>query len=165
MTEDIVHEATYPYPPADVWRAITTREALSAWLMDTDFQHPVVGHRFQFRDKPKKIVGWNGITDCEVLEVVPERRFVLAFGDGKDEYGPTKVIFELEPVSSGTRLRFRHTGFMGVKGWLMRAGMNNGWGGMVARAIPYVLARMREGRVPTKAETRAASRAAAKARA
>src|SRR5688572_1935374 len=100
MTEDIVHEATYPYPPATVWRAITTPQALNSWLMQNDFQGPTVGHKFQFRDKPKKVVGWDGVTDCEVLEVVPERRFVIAFGTGRDGFPATRVAFELEP--SGT---------------------------------------------------------------
>ena len=157
MTDDIVHEATYPYPPSAVWRAIATREAMSAWLMETDFAEPRVGHRFQFRDKPKKVVGWNGITDCEVLEVVPERRLVFSFSSATDT--PTRVIWELEPVHGGTRVRFRHTGFTGLKGWLMRAGMNQGWGGMVRHGIPYVLARFAVGEVPTRAETTAARKA------
>ena len=79
MTDDIVHEATYPFPPEAVWRALTTPEAMGAWLMETTFREPVVGHRFQFRDKPKRVVGWNGITECEVVEVTPPRRFVFKF--------------------------------------------------------------------------------------
>ncbi|HET6404339.1 MAG TPA: SRPBCC domain-containing protein [Candidatus Thermoplasmatota archaeon] len=152
MVEDIVHEATYPYPPAEVWRALTTREALNAWLMDSDFQEATVGHRFAFRDKPR--IGWDGISRCEVLEVVPERKLVLAFGIEGDARSATKVHWELEPTADGgTRVRFRHSGFGGLKGWLMRAGMDQGWGGMVRHSIPYVLAQMRAGRVPTKDET------------
>lgn len=154
MTEDIVHEATYPYPPAEVWRALTTHEALNAWLMDNDFGEAKVGHRFEFRDKPRRVVGWDGISRCEVLEVVPERRMVWAFGIGDDTFTATKVQFDLEPTpSGGTRLRFRHSGFGGLKGWLMRAGMNQGWGGMVRHSIPYVVEQLRKGRVPTKDET------------
>lgn len=160
MTEDIIHEARYPFPPALVWRALTSREAMNAWLMENDFGSATVGHRFQFRDKPKKVVGWNGITDCEVVEVVPERRFVIAFGTGRDEFPATRVTWELEPtVDGGTRVRFRHAGFTGMKGWLMRAGMNNGWGRMVRHSIPFVLARMSHGSIPTRDETRAAARA------
>ena len=58
MVEDIVHEATHPHPPAAVWRALTTREALGVW--------------------PRKVVGWDGVARCEVLEVLPERRLAVA---------------------------------------------------------------------------------------
>ena len=163
MTEDIVHEATYPHPPAAVWRAITTPEALGSWLMENDFREPTVGHKFQFRDTPKKVVGWNGITDCEVVEVVPERRLVIAFGTGRDGFPATRVAFELEPAGPGTRVRFRHSGFTGLKGWLMRAGMNNGWGRMVKSSIPFVVREMEKGRVPPREETTAVSKAATRA--
>ena len=154
MTQDIVHQATYPYPPADVWRALVNPEAMGAWLMENDFREPVVGHRFAFRDKPKKVVGWDGISRCEVLEVVPERRFVLAFAIEGD--ASTRVAWELEPTSTGgTRLTLRHSGFVGLKGWLMRAGMNQGWGAIVRHAIPFVVHGMRAGRVPSREETRA----------
>ena len=153
MTDDIVHEATYPYPPADVWRAIVTPEALSSWLMQNDLKEAKVGERFEFRDKPRPM--WNGITKCEVVELVPERRFVLAFGLESEFL--TRVSFELEPTAEGgTRLKFRHSGFQGLKGWMMRAGMKNGWGGMVQRAIPFVVESMRRGRIPARDETKAA---------
>lgn len=152
MTDDIVHEATYPHPPEAVWRAITTPEAMSAWLMQTDFREPTVGHRFQFRDKPKKVVGWDGITNCEVLEADPPRRFVIRFGDAND--GGTFVSWDIQPTDGGTRLRLRHWGFTGFKGWLMRQGMKQGWGSIVRHAIPFVLHEMGEGRMPSRDETR-----------
>lgn len=176
MTDDIVHEATYPHPPSAVWKALTTREALRAWLMDNTFEEARVGHTFRFMDKPKKIVGWDGITECEVLEAVPERRLVFAFGTGRDEptrsaRGPastlpggagrdgfpaTRVAWTLEPTpEGGTRVRFRHDGFTGFKGWMMRQGMNQGWGRMHRHAIPYVLDEMARGRMPTQETTRA----------
>jgi uncharacterized protein YndB with AHSA1/START domain len=170
MTDDIVHEATYPYPPEAVWRALTTPEALGAWLMETDFQKPEVGHKFQFRDKPR--MGWSGVTNCEVAEVVPSRRFVIKFGDAADGFPSTRVIWDLEPVPEGTRVKFRHTGFTGFKGWMMRQGMNQGWGGMVRHAIPYVVGEMEDGRMPPRAQVkemakkgRRADHASAKARA
>ncbi|HWG92589.1 MAG TPA: SRPBCC domain-containing protein [Candidatus Thermoplasmatota archaeon] len=158
MTDDIVHEATYPYPPEAVWRALTTREALSAWLMETDFREATVGHRFTFRDKPKKIVGWNGITECEVTEVVPFKRFAFLFGTDQGVTEVTKVTWELEEAPGGTRVRFRHSGFTGFKGWMMRQGMNQGWGGLVRHAIPFVVSRLLAGSVPTREETRLVAR-------
>ena len=155
MTEDIVHEATYPYPPEAVWKAITTPAALSAWLMQTDFVEPKVGHRFQFRDKPRKVVGWDGVTDCEVLEAAPPNRFVIAFGTGRDGFPPTRVSWDLEAVPGGTKVKFRHAGFTGFRGWMMRQGMNHGWGRMVQHAIPFVIAEMQRGSVPSRDAVRA----------
>lgn len=160
MTDDIVVEATYPHPPADVWRVLTTRETLSAWLMETDFEAPVVGRRFFFRDRPRP--GWNGVTECEIVEVVPERR--LAFAFGIDQEGPTRVEWDLEPTADGgTRLRFRHSGFAGFRGWLMRAGMKHGWTAMHRHAVPFVVAEMRAGRVPTREATTAFRKRGARA--
>lgn len=152
MVEDIVHEATYPYPPAEVWRALTRRETMRAWLMETTFDEARVGHRFEFRDEPR--VGWSGVTKCEVLEAVPERRLVFSFQAQEDAGRPTTVAFDLEPAGDGTRVRLRHSGFTGFKGWMMRAGMNGGWGAILRHAVPFVIERVREGRVPTREETK-----------
>ena len=162
MTEDIVYEATYPHAPAEVWRALTG--SMGAWFMDTDFRAAEVGHRFQLRDKPKKVLGWDGVTDCEVLEAVPERRLVFSFGAAQGGFPVTRIEWDLEPVAGGTRLRFRHTGFTGVKGWLMRQGMNRGWAAIVRHAIRYVVAETSaRGAAPTQAETRAHAKAATRA--
>ena len=44
--------------------------------MSNDFE-PVVGHRFNFRAKPQG--GWNGVTDCVVLEVETPTRLVYSW--------------------------------------------------------------------------------------
>jgi hypothetical protein len=41
---------------------------------------------------------------------------------------------------------------------MMRQGMNNGWGGIVRHAIPFVVARMLQGEVPPRGEVKAAAR-------
>lgn len=156
MTEDIVHEATYPHSPETVWRVLTTPAAMGAWLMETDFQGPTVGHRFTFRDKPR--LGWSGVTACEVLEADAPRRLVFSFGDESEGSPTTRVAWELEPVGGGTRVRFRHSGFTGFKGWMMRQGMNHGWRRIVGHSIPYVIDTMLSGSVPTREATRAAAK-------
>lgn len=155
VTEDIVHEATYPYPPDAVWRALTTPASMNAWFMETDYQGPTVGHTFQYRDKPKKVVGWNGITNCEVLEADASRRFVIRFGAREDGFPVTRLTWDLEATpEGGTRVRFRHSGFSGMKGWLMRQGMNQGWGAILRHAIPYVVAEAQAGRLPPRDEVK-----------
>lgn len=161
MTDDIVHEATYPYPPEAVWKALTTREAVSAWLMETTFQEATVGHRFQFRDKPRP--GWSGVTNCEILEADAPRRLVYSFGAPEDGSPMTRVAWELEPVAGGTRLRLRHGGFTGFKGWLMRQGMKHGWGRIVRHGIPFVIGRMAGGSIPSRAETKEVAKRGARA--
>ena len=45
MKRSLRIEKTYPHPPAKVWKAITSRDALAQWLMDNDFVLEL-GHRF-----------------------------------------------------------------------------------------------------------------------
>lgn len=48
MLRTIKTEVFYPYPPQRIWQVLTERRALSAWLMDNDFE-PLVGHKFRFQ--------------------------------------------------------------------------------------------------------------------
>src|SRR3954447_291108 len=73
-------EREYPYPVATVWRAVTDPELVPRWTATGQGGRPVgyapvVGTRFQFVGKP--VPGWNGVVDCEVLEV--EEPSVLRF--------------------------------------------------------------------------------------
>ena len=85
---------------------------------------------------------------------------MYAFGDAADRVPSTRVHWELEPVPEGTRVRLRHSGFTGLKGWMMRQGMNNGWGLIVRRRIPYAVERVRAGQTPTREQVRASGKAA-----
>ena len=99
--------------PAEVWHALTDSATLSKWMLfkSNDFQ-PVVGHVFQFREAP----GWDGIVDCEVIEVDEPRR--LAYTWVSDQVGPsnlkqsTVVVWTLSEAEGGvTRLRLEQSGF------------------------------------------------------
>ena len=70
-THSIVVERVMPHPPEKIWRALTQGPLIEEWLMKNDFQ-PVVGHQFNFRADP--MPDWNGVTDCEVLIVEPNKR-------------------------------------------------------------------------------------------
>jgi uncharacterized protein YndB with AHSA1/START domain len=142
MERALRFEETYPHPPAKVWRVLITREHLARWLMQNDFE-PRVGHKFQFRSKP--VGGWDGIVDCEVLELVPERRLVITWNSNVIE---TKVTFLLEPVGSGTRFTLLHTGFKGMKGVMTSFILGSGWKGMVRKGIPNLVTQLeKEGRL------------------
>lgn len=111
-TKSIVVERTMPHPPEKVWRALTSSPLIAEWLMQNDFE-PVVGHRFNFRATPIPNM-WNGVSDCEVLEVDPPRRLVWrqqASGEQKADGLDTLVTWTLTPVEGGTHVRMEQSGF------------------------------------------------------
>jgi uncharacterized protein YndB with AHSA1/START domain len=69
--------------------------------MRNDFQ-PVVGHKFTFRCAP--IPHWNGVTDCEVLVVEPNRRLSYTWNASGEEAAhglKTVVTWTLTPTTGG----------------------------------------------------------------
>jgi len=87
-----------PHPPSRVWRALTEPDQMAGWWAAGDIR-PEVGHRFTL-----DMQGW-GHVPCEVLEVVPEERFVFRFTDNWE------ITWRLVPEGAGTRLFLDHSGF------------------------------------------------------
>ncbi|HEX5724988.1 MAG TPA: SRPBCC domain-containing protein [Longimicrobiaceae bacterium] len=133
MSRTLTFEAFYPHPPDRVWRALTDRRAISEWLMENDFE-PRVGHRFQFRAPPQP--GWNGIVDCQVLEADPPRRLAYSWVSNAID---TRVAWTLTPEAGGTRLRLEHSGFRGLKGYMVSFILGSGWKGKILKEIARVL--------------------------
>lgn len=98
----VVHVARYPHPPERVWRALTDRAELAAWLMPNDFS-PRVGARFRFDARPAHDEPFEG----EVLEIDPPRRLRARWVVGGQ---PTTVTFELHADGAETVLRVEHDG-------------------------------------------------------
>ncbi|MDB5786821.1 SRPBCC family protein [Caballeronia mineralivorans] len=69
------------------------------------------GHLFKLRANPNP--HWNGVTDCEVLAVVPEKLLSYTWNSSGDEAGRliTVVTFTLTPTNQGTHLRMEQSGF------------------------------------------------------
>lgn len=114
-SEEIVVEYPLAAPPRQVWRALTEPEVLAVWLMPNDIA-AVKGHRFTFRTPPTG--DWNGIVECEVLEVVPENKLIYSWVGGSasnEDYGhklETTVTWTLTPSADcGTLLKLIHHGF------------------------------------------------------
>ncbi len=139
MTYDISLEQTYPYPPEQVWRALTERAALAEWLMPNDFE-PKLAHKFQFRAPP--MPGWRGFVECEVIELVAPRRLAYTWLGDDDWRKPTIVRWTLEPVAGGTRLRLEHTNLQEPWGRQLQAMLNQGWRRMVEVKLVHVLERL-----------------------
>jgi uncharacterized protein YndB with AHSA1/START domain len=101
----VVVEREVPYPPEKIWRALTQPHLIEEWLMKNDFT-PVVGQSFTLRMDPQP--NWNGVIDCQVLVVEPNKTLAYAWGALGLE---SVVTFTLTPTSTGTRLRMEQTGF------------------------------------------------------
>ena len=104
-TLSVVVEREVPYPPEKIWRALTQPHLIAEWLMKNDFA-PVVDHRFSLRMDPQP--NWNGVVDCQVLVVEPNKTLSYTWG----ALGMASVVtWTLTPTSSGTRLRMEQSGF------------------------------------------------------
>lgn len=130
MKRDLHFDAFYPHPPERVWRALTNREAIARWLMENDFE-PRVGHRFQLRAKP--VPGWDGIVNCEVLELDEPRRMAWSWKSSAPL--DTVLTITLHPDGAGTRLHLAHTGFAGMKQMMVSFILGSGWKKIVREAI------------------------------
>lgn len=135
---DIVVEDVLPHAPDAIWKALTTAELIGRWLMPNDFV-PMVGRRFTFRTRP--FGDWDGVVQCEVLEVVPERRLVYSWKGGSERnagYGgvlDSVVTWTLTPVAHGTRLRLVHSGFRSPDNDVAFDMMSPGWSRMMREGI------------------------------
>ncbi len=136
----IVVERLMPHQPERIWRALTTSEIISEWLMENSFE-PTVGHRFTFSAKP--VPGWSGVTNCVVLTLDRPRTLSYSWGDGSESDSGlrTVVTWTLTPEAGGTRVRMEQSGFRpeDERGYL---GMGSGWPRILER-LDAVAARER----------------------
>ncbi len=119
-TRSLVIERELPHPPEKIWRALTEGALIKEWLMDNDFA-PVVGHQFNFRATP--MPNWNGIIDCEVLVVEPDRKLSYRWGSMGLE---SVVVWTLAATKGGTLVRMEQSGFRPDQEANYR-GANYGW--------------------------------------
>ncbi|MEU5264617.1 SRPBCC domain-containing protein [Amycolatopsis sp. NPDC021455] len=124
-SRDITVDVELPYPPAQVWQALTDADALADWLMPVDGFAPVVGRAFTLRAKP--MPGWDGVVHCEVTEV--DEPHTLAYTwRGSRMRTTTTVTWTLAEADGGhTRLRLAHQGFTGLGGAVLALMHRGGW--------------------------------------
>ncbi|MFI5148812.1 MAG: SRPBCC domain-containing protein [Bacteroidia bacterium] len=148
-----------PYSPAIVWKALSDAETLGKWFMPGDIK-PVSAHVFTFRKPPQK--GWDGITYCQILRLEPFKTLsysykgrasaekTLACADIKSDLADsaakgifteldTVLKFKLEEQDSGTLLTLEHTGFKGLKLYIVSLVMGKGWKKLIREKLPRVL--------------------------
>jgi len=119
-TRSLVIEREMQHPPEKIWRALTHSELIKQWLMENDFQ-PSVGHHFSFRSTP--VPNWDGVIDCEVLLVEPNRRLSYSWGSMGQK---SVVAWTLTPTKNGTLVRMEQSGF-GADQEANYRGANYGW--------------------------------------
>ena len=130
-TRDIVVDEWLPHPPEKVLKALTTAELIGRWLMPNDFE-PVVGKRFTFKTRP--IGDWDGIVQCEVLEVVSPSRLVYSWNGGSNAAPLDSVVtWTLQAEGNGTRLRMVHAGFRSPHNDFAYEAMSPGWRRIVGK--------------------------------
>ena len=101
----IAFECDLPEAPEKVWRALTTPEIVSEWLLPTDLR-PQAGARFGFRDAAAR-----GEIECEVLDVEPERSIRFSWRDAEARRNglDSTVTFEIAATEQGgTHLTIVH---------------------------------------------------------
>jgi uncharacterized protein YndB with AHSA1/START domain len=131
-TRSLIVEREMPHPPEKIWRALTQGPLIAEWLMRNDFE-PIVGHRFNFRAAP--VHGWNGVTDCEVLEIIPMQRLAYSW-NASGEQAPdglkTIVTWTLTRSEKGTHVRMEQSGFR-PQDEVGYRGMGGGWPRILGR--------------------------------
>lgn len=100
---DILHKVGIKSSsPTDVYKALATREGLSAWWTTDTQEEPGGVLLFRF--------GGGGF-DMKVLELDPGRRVLWQVIDGPEEWMGTKVSFDLEQKDGWTIVLFKHAGW------------------------------------------------------
>jgi uncharacterized protein YndB with AHSA1/START domain len=116
--------------PEKVWRALTDPVLLAEWLL------PVVEYELElapgsaFKLQTQPFPGWDGIVNCQFLEIEAQRKLSYTWRVGDMELD-TVVTFTLTPTESGTHLSLVQSGFKpdqkrefgGARyGWTMMSG-------------------------------------------
>ena len=125
MKPQIEIKRIYKYPISKVWYALTDRESISDWLMETTDFELSIGHSFQLKTKPQG--KFDGILNCKIISFdAPNSISYLWQSSGMKN--PTTVNWKLKSLSENeTHLHLSHNGFEGVSGWMTRQMLSIGW--------------------------------------
>jgi uncharacterized protein YndB with AHSA1/START domain len=137
-TQQIVVDDVFPHAPETIWKTLTDGELMGRWLgmTPTGFE-PVKGKRFTYQTTAAG--AWDGVVQCEVLEVIPNQRLTYSWRgghEGNTGYGSrldTVVTFTLSKAENGTRLSLVHSGFVLPQNEIAFTNMGGGWKKVVPR--------------------------------
>lgn len=129
--ETLSFEFELKHPPAKVWRALTEPELLAEWLLPTLDLKLERGAPFKLKTQPYP--GWDGIVNCEFVEIEPLRKLSYRWVVGDMEID-TVVTFTLSPTPSGTLVSLVQTGFKPENAQAF-GGQRYGWGMMGKKLV------------------------------
>ncbi|QPC45596.1 SRPBCC family protein [Mangrovibacillus cuniculi] len=132
MTTEIILTRQYNQSIEQVWFALTNKEALAAWFSPHDLKEDLdklpTGEVFHFISKSNPF--WDGKMICRLVEATTPYKLRYEFG-GAWMKTPTIVEWTLESRDGGTYLTLSHTGFVGIRGWLLSKMLKSGWNSMM----------------------------------
>jgi uncharacterized protein YndB with AHSA1/START domain len=105
--ETIAFEIDLKHSPEKVWRALTDPTLLAEWLLPTIGLKLEPGTEFTLK-APQAYPGWDGIVNCQVVEVEPLRKLKYTW---TVPFLDTVVTFTLKPAPAGTHLTIVQSGF------------------------------------------------------
>lgn len=131
-SRDIIVDEVFPHAPEVVWKTLTTPELMARWLSMTPIGfEPRPGNRFTYQTTPAG--AWDGVIQCEVLEVIPNERLVYTWRGGHEAnvgYGSrleTVVTWTITKADGGARVRLVHSGFRMPRNATAFKNMSEGW--------------------------------------
>ena len=139
MQNTIRNEWVYNQSPKEVWEYLTKPDLVALWLMPTDIK-PVLGHEFQFTNKPIPSLDLDGIFHCKILEIVPYQKLIYSWKGGPGNGVVTlDIIVEwtLEKHGKGTKLLLNNTGFKEGNLSIFK-GMTDGWNSNIQKMIKHL---------------------------
>ena len=111
---------------------------MGRWLMMQPKGYEAVpGNRFTYQTTPAG--PWDGVIQCEVLEVRPNERLSYSWRGGHESNTDyvsrldTIVTFTLTRLDGGTKLRVVHSGFITPKNDSAYKNMSGGWKKVIGR--------------------------------
>lgn len=102
---DILHDFPIAAAPGLVFEAISAPAGLDRWWTKTSDGKARVGSEYALGFGPD--YDWR----ARVSACIPNVQFELEMTHADADWNGTRVRFELEETSTGTRLRFRHAGW------------------------------------------------------
>ncbi|TBM99033.1 SRPBCC domain-containing protein [Hyunsoonleella flava] len=137
MKDVITKEVIFNHDIDQVWNAITKAEEISTWFIPADFKAKK-GYKYLFTSPPNE----KGCTTIsgQVLEANPYT-LIYTWIEGSTKNVETKVKWELESVSKGTKLTLIHSDISNYRGETaiaMFESFNGGWDNCINGLTNYL---------------------------
>lgn len=126
MQQEIKQTWFFRQSPQEVWEYLTKAELIEQWLMKNNFK-PEKGCKFQFTFTPKPNSPYDGVVNCQVLEIIPFTKLSYSWNgrtQDKSRAFNSIVVWTLVPKDNGTELQVQHSGFKALEDILNHT---NGW--------------------------------------